>query len=86
MLTKTVTAGIRAPEDPSPARCRCPALQHDTAEYKHVVPDLIFLKCISDAFEEQQARVEAEVALGAGPEDPDEYRVPDIFWMPQEAR
>ena len=58
----------------------------DAAEYKHVVLGLIFLKYISDAFEEQHARLKAEVALGADPEDPDEYRAVNIFWVPQEAR
>ena len=47
----------------------------DAAEYKHVALGLIFLKYISDAFEEQHARLEAERAQGADPEDPDEYRV-----------
>ena len=46
----------------------------DAAEYKHVVLGLIFLKYISDAFEEQHAELEAEKAQGADPEDPDEYR------------
>ena len=32
----------------------------DAAEYKHVVLGLIFLKYISDAFEEQHAKLEAE--------------------------
>jgi type I restriction enzyme M protein len=36
--------------------------QMDAAEYKHVVLGLIFLKYISDAFEEQHARLEAERA------------------------
>ncbi len=58
----------------------------DAAEYKHVVLGLIFLKYISDAFEEQRARLEAERALGADPEDPDEYRAVNSFWVPQEAR
>ena len=58
----------------------------DAAEYKHVVLGLIFLKYISDAFEEQRARLEAERALGADPEDPDEYRAINSFWVPQEAR
>ena len=44
----------------------------DAAEYKHVVLGLIFLKYISDAFEEQHAKLEAERAQGADPEDPDE--------------
>jgi len=58
----------------------------DAAEYKHVVLGLIFLKYISDAFEEQHARLVAEQAQGADPEDPDEYRAASIFWVPVEAR
>ncbi|KAF0184495.1 MAG: type I restriction enzyme M protein [Nitrospirae bacterium] len=58
----------------------------DAAEYKHVVLGLIFLKYISDAFEEQHAALESERAQGADPEDPDEYRAVNIFWVPKEAR
>jgi type I restriction enzyme M protein len=58
----------------------------DAAEYKHVALGLIFLKYISDAFEEQHAKLEAEKAKGADPEDPDEYRALGIFWVPREAR
>ena len=58
----------------------------DAAEYKHVVLGLIFLKYISDAFEEQHAKLEAEKIQGADPEDPDEYRALNIFWVPLEAR
>src|SRR3990172_3425957 len=58
----------------------------DAAEYKHVVLGLIFLKYISDAFEEQHARLDAEKKQGADPEDPDEYRAFNIFWVPPEAR
>ena len=58
----------------------------DAAEYKHVVLGLFFLKYISDAFEEQHARLVAEQASGADPEDPDEYRAQNIFWVPPEAR
>ena len=58
----------------------------DAAEYKHVVLGLIFLKYISDAFEEMRTRLEGEVAQGADPEDPDEYRAQNIFWVPPEAR
>ena len=46
----------------------------DAAEYKHVCLGLLFLKYISDAFEEQHAKLVAEQASGADPEDPDEYR------------
>ena len=58
----------------------------DAAEYKHVVLGLIFLKYISDAFEERHAQLEREQAEGADPEDPDEYRAVSIFWVPREAR
>jgi type I restriction enzyme M protein len=58
----------------------------DAAEYKHVVLGLIFLKYISDAFEEQHAKLEADKKSGADPEDPDEYRAVNIFWVPKEAR
>ena len=56
----------------------------DAAEYKHVVLGLIFLKHISDAFEAHRDRLEAEQY--ADPEDPDEYRARNIFWVPPEAR
>jgi len=58
----------------------------DPAEYKHVVLGLIFLKYISDAFEERHGQLEAERSVGADPEDPDEYRSQNIFWVPREAR
>ena len=58
----------------------------DAAEYKHVVLGLIFLKYISDAFEERHAQLEAEIDEGADPEDPDEYIADNIFWVPPEAR
>jgi type I restriction enzyme M protein len=58
----------------------------DAAEYKHVVLGLIFLKYISDAFEERHAALEAERKTGADPEDPDEYRAVNVFWVPAEAR
>lgn len=58
----------------------------DASEYKHVVLGLIFLKYISDAFEEKHAELDAERSNGAEPEDPDEYRAVNIFWVPAEAR
>jgi type I restriction enzyme M protein len=58
----------------------------DAAEYKHVVLGLIFLKYVSDAFEAHHAKLEAERDQGADPEDPDEYRAENIFWVPPEAR
>ncbi|MCC7061740.1 MAG: SAM-dependent DNA methyltransferase [Planctomycetes bacterium] len=58
----------------------------DAAEYKHVVLPLIFLKYISDAFEEKHAALSAQRKSGADPEDPDEYRSENIFWVPKEAR
>ena len=58
----------------------------DAAEYKHVVLGLIFLKYISDAFDEQHAKLMSEVSEGADPDEPDEYRAVNIFWVPPEAR
>ena len=57
----------------------------DAAEYKHVVLGLIFLKYISDAFEERHAMVLAEWGEDAA-EDRDEYIAESIFWVPPEAR
>ena len=60
----------------------------DAAEYKHVVLGLMFLKYISDSFEEMYAKLqvgEGEYA-GADPEDKDEYKGENIFFVPQQAR
>lgn len=60
----------------------------DAAEYKHVVLGLIFLKYISDAFYDlhrQLATGEGEFE-GADPEDSDEYRAYNIFFVPEKAR
>jgi type I restriction enzyme M protein len=56
----------------------------DAAEYKHVVLGLIFLKYISDAFQERYDALKKEEF--ADPEDRDEYRAENIFWVPKEAR
>ncbi len=57
----------------------------DAAEYKHVVLGLIFLKYISDAFEERHAAVLAQWGEDAA-EDRDEYTAENVFWVPAEAR
>src|SRR3954464_11288280 len=56
----------------------------DAAEYKHVALGLIFLKYISDAFQERYDALQAEPH--ADPEDRDEYTAENVFWVPQEAR
>ncbi len=71
----------------------------DAAEYKHVVLGLVFLKYISDAFEEHYQQLELWTADPASDlyiqepkaryqvtEDRDEYRAENIFWVPKEAR
>jgi len=60
----------------------------DAAEYKHVVLGLIFLKYISDSFEEHHAKLVAGKGEyeGANPEDKDEYLAASVFWVPKEAR
>jgi type I restriction enzyme M protein len=55
----------------------------DAAEYKHVVLGLIFLKYISDSFEEK--RKELAKDSEADPEDRDEYKADNVFWVPKEA-
>ena len=55
----------------------------DASEYKHVVLGLLFLKYISDAFEELHTKLQLEP--GAEPEDRDEYLAENVFWVPQEA-
>ncbi len=56
----------------------------DPAEYKHVVLGLIFLKYISDAFEDRHTALVADPL--SDPENPDEYRMENVFWVPPEAR
>jgi len=58
----------------------------DAAEYKHVVLGLIFLKYISDSFEERHEQLQEQVSEGADPEDKDEYKSENIFWVPEKAR
>jgi type I restriction enzyme M protein len=58
----------------------------DAAEYKHIVLGLIFLKYISDAFEELYAKLKADEVNGADPEDKDEYKAENVFFVPQDAR
>lgn len=60
----------------------------DAAEYKHIALGLIFLKYISDSFEALHAKlIEGKGEYkGADPEDADEYRAENVFFVPQTAR
>ena len=58
----------------------------DAAEYKHVVLGLIFLKYITDAFNELHKKLTSQISEGADPEEPDEYHAERVFWVPKEAR
>jgi type I restriction enzyme M protein len=58
----------------------------DAAEYKHVVLGLIFLKYISDAFEEQYQKLVSQKSEGADPEDKNEYLAEKVFFVPVVAR
>jgi len=60
----------------------------DAAEYKHVVLGLIFLRYISDAFEELYAKLKSGQGEydGADPEDKDEYKAENVFYVPVKAR
>ncbi len=60
----------------------------DAAEYKHIVLGLIFLRYISDAFEKLYdilKKGEGEYE-GADPEDKDEYKAENVFFVPEIAR
>jgi hypothetical protein len=60
----------------------------EAGEYKHVVLGLIFLKYISDTFEEHHAKLVAAKGeyAGANAEDPDEDKAENVFWVPPAAR
>ena len=71
----------------------------DAAEYKHVVLGLIFLKYISDSFDERRVELKAAFAdpqheLYIGDEsvyaelleDRDYFTMANVFWVPQSAR
>jgi type I restriction enzyme M protein len=71
----------------------------ESAEYKHLVLGLIFLKYISDSFDFRREELEADFAepksadfiedeaeRAAALEDPEEYRAENVFWVPKEAR
>lgn len=71
----------------------------ESAEYKHLVLGLIFLKYISDAFEQRRQQLEDELtdpgadghiedseARAEILEDRDEYVAENVFWVPEEAR
>ena len=59
----------------------------DPAEYKHVILGLIFLKYISDSFEEKYEEIKKdENSSPEDLEDKDEYISDNVFWVPKEAR
>ncbi|MFO7141098.1 DNA methyltransferase, partial [Arthrospira sp. PCC 8006] len=60
----------------------------DAAEYKHIVLGLIFLKYISDSFEQLHEKLIAQEGNYefADPEDPDEYKAENVVFVPEVAR
>ena len=56
----------------------------EPSDYKHIALGLIFLKYISDAFEEK--RVDLLTVELADAEDPEEYLTENFFWIPMKAR
>src|SRR6266545_3097002 len=66
----------------------------DAAQYKEFVLGMVFLKYVSDAFEERRAAIRAEVIEQGIPEsrvegfldDVDEYVGRGVFWVPEQAR
>ncbi|VVB70062.1 N-6 DNA Methylase [uncultured archaeon] len=58
----------------------------DAAEYKHIVLGLIFLKYISDSFKDRYEELKNDKEGLSDPEDIDEYKSKNVFWVPPEAR
>ncbi len=60
----------------------------DAAEYKHVVMGLVFLKYISNSFEELYDQLKAGKGeyVGADPEERNEYKAENVFFVPPSAR
>lgn len=56
----------------------------DAAEYKNVVLGLVFLKYVSDSFQELYDELEKDEF--SDPEDRDEYKAKNVFFMPEIAR
>ena len=56
----------------------------DAAEYKNVVLGLVFLKYISDSFEELYQKLEKDEISDS--EDRDEYKSENVFFVPKRAR
>ncbi len=56
----------------------------DAAEYKYVVLGLVFIKYISETFNELYEKLEAEQY--SDPEDRDEYLAENVFFVPSNAR
>jgi type I restriction enzyme M protein len=58
----------------------------DAAEYKHVALGLIFLKYISDRFEERRAQALADPEERDLVDERDLYVADSVFWVPENAR
>lgn len=59
----------------------------DPAEYKHIVLGLIFLKYISDSFEDTYQEIKNDPKAYDGEwEDKDAYKARNVFWVPTKAR
>lgn len=66
----------------------------DASQYKDVILGLVFLKYVSDAFDERRAGIRAELAADGYDEDQiaelvddiDEYTGRGVFWVPENAR
>jgi len=58
----------------------------DASEYKHVALGLIFLKYISDRFEERRAQALADPEEAGLVDERDLYIQDHVFWVPEKAR
>ncbi len=55
----------------------------DASEYKHVVLGLIFLKYLSDVFEEQHEVLKEQ---GIGVDNEQDYQAEGLIWLPEQSR
>jgi len=59
----------------------------DPSEYKHIVLGLIFLKYISDSFEQRRQEIlKSKKSFKGEEEDKDAYLMKNVFWVPKKAR
>lgn len=61
-------------------------LRNTNDEYKSIVLGLIFLKYVSDIFEDQKSKIISELTNDADSENPITYHANNVFWIPKNSR